>query len=330
MGVRLFGTFGRNRNQWNLAFFDQLEKETNSELNLASRRNQRVVAANYYRQDFLTPGYTISPSFHANLDRGDEKFFDENGFLVRPSPVGVIQPHRVSAYYAGIGGDGHWGRLNITHQFYQAFGVDELNGIAGQRVRINAQFAAAEVSLDRDWWRIKAAVIAASGDKDPADDRGRGFDAILDNPNIAGGPFSFWNREGIRLAGTLVGLVGRNSLLPSLRSSKTEGQANFVNPGLLEFDAGWSADITPKLHANVNVNVLRFQHTDVLSAILFQQRIDRAIGVDTGAGVQYRPWLNDNVVITAGASVFAPAAGFRNILTPQTLVAPFAVLTLRY
>ena len=160
----------------------------------------------------------------------------------------------------------------MTHQFYQAFGVDELNGIAGQRGGINAQFAAAEVSIDHDWWRIKGAVIAASGDKDPADDRARGFDAILDNPNIAGGPFSFWNREGIRLAGTLVGLVGRNSLLPSLRSSKTEGQANFVNPGLLEFDAGWSADITPKLHANVNVNVLRFQHTEVLSAILFQQR----------------------------------------------------------
>jgi hypothetical protein len=330
LGVRLFGNWGRNRNQWNVAWFDQLEKETNSELNLAERRNQRIVVANYYRQDFLAPGYTISPSFHANLDRGEEKFFDANGFLVRPSPVGVIRPHRVSAYYAGVGGDGHWGRLNVSHQFYQAFGVDELNGIAGQRVRINAQFGAAEVSIDHDWWRIKAAVIAASGDKDPADDRARGFDAILDNPNIAGGPFSFWNREGIRLAGTLIGLVGRNSLLPSLRSSKTEGQANFVNPGLLEFDAGWSADLTPKLHANVNVNVLRFQHTDVLSAILFQQHIDRAIGVDTSAGVQYRPWLNDNVVITAGASVFAPAAGFRNILTPQTLVAPFTVLTLRY
>ena len=330
LGLRLFGNWGRNRNQWNVAYFDQLEKETNSELNLASRRNQRVLVANYYRQDFLTPGYTISPSFHANLDRGDEPFYDANGFLVRPSPVGVVKPHHVSAYYAGVGGDGHWGRLNVTHQFYQAFGTDDFNGIAAQRVRINAQFAAAEVSVDHDWWRLKGAVIAASGDKDPGDDRARGFDAIMDNPNIAGGPFSFWNREGIRLAGTLVGLVGRNSLLPSLRSSKTEGQANFVNPGLLEFDAGWSADLTPKLHATVNLNVLRFQHTETLSALLFQQDIDRAIGVDISAGIQYRPWLNDNVVFTAGTSVFAPAAGFRNLLTPQTLVAPFAVLTLRY
>src|ERR1019366_6274288 len=165
LGVRLFGNWGSNRNQWNVAYFDQLEKDTNSELNLMSRRNQHVVVANYYRQDFLTPGYTISPSFHANLDHGDQSYFDANGFLVRPAPVGVVQPHRVTAYYAGLGGDGHWGRLNVTHQFYQAFGVDEFNGIAAQKVRINAQFAAAEVSVDHDWWRIKGAVIAASGDK---------------------------------------------------------------------------------------------------------------------------------------------------------------------
>ena len=330
LGVRLFGNWGRNRNQWNVAYFDQLEKDTNSELNLLERRDQHVVVANYYRQDFLTPGYTISPSFHANLDHGDQPFFDENGFLVRPSPVGVVEPHRVDAYYVGLAGDGHWGPLNVTHQFYQAFGHDDLNGIAGQKVRINAQFAAAEVSLDHDWWRIKGAVIAASGDKNPGDGQARGFDGIVENPNIAGGPFSFWNREGIRLAGTLVGLVGRNSLLPSLRASESEGQANFVNPGLLEFDAGWRADVTQKMRVLTNVNVLRFQHTDVLEALLFQSHIDRAIGVDANAGVEYRPWLNDNVVITAGASVFAPSAGFRNILTPQTLFAPFTLLTLRY
>jgi len=331
LGVRLFGTFGRNRNQWNIAAFDQLQKETNSELNLHfERRDQKVLIANYFRQDFLTEGYTISPSVAANFDKGSGFFYDENGFLVQPSPIGLIVPHEVKAYYVGLAGDGHWGALNISHQFYQAFGTDELNGIAGKPQDINAQFAAAEASVDHDWWRLKGTFVWASGDNNPEDNQAKGFDAIFDNPNIAGGSFSFWNREGLRLAQTSVGLVARASILPSLRSSKTEGQANFVNPGLLEFDAGWSADLTPKLHANVNVNLLRFQHTDVLSALLFQQNIDRAIGVDTSAGVQYRPWLNDNVIVTAGASVFSPAAGFRNILTPQTLVAPFIVLTLRY
>jgi hypothetical protein len=329
LGIRAFGTWGRNRNQWNVAWFDQLEKETNSELNLTERRNQRVLVANYYRQDVGAQGYTISPSFHANMDRGD-LFFDANGVIVRPSPIGLIAPHEVKAYYAGFGGDGHWGALNITHQFYQAFGTDELNGIAGKELSINAQFAAAEASVDHDWWRIKGSVVWASGDKDPDDDKAQGFDAILDNPNIAGGPFSFWNREGLRLTQTFVGLKGRSSILPSLRSSKTEGQANFVNPGLLDFNVGWNAAVTPKLNLSVDANVLRFVDTAVLSRVLFQAAIDRSIGTDVGFGFQYRPALNDNVVITAGASVFAPSTGFKNLLTSEPLFAPFVVLTLRY
>jgi hypothetical protein len=330
LGIRAFGTWGRNRNQWNVAWFDQLEKDTNSELNLLDRRNQKVFVANYYRQDFGTLGYTISPSFHANFDRGDQPFYDENGFLVRPAPIGLIAPHQVKAYYAGFGGDGHWGALNITHQFYQAFGTDEFNGIAGKKVDINAQFAVAEASVDHDWWRIKGTVIWASGDKDPDDDKAKGFDAIVDNPNIAGGPFSFWNREGIRLAQTFVGLTGRNSILPSLRSSKTDGQANFVNPGLFEYNVGWSGALTTKLNLSVDANVLRFADTTVLSRVLFQSAIDKSIGMDYGVGFQYRPALNDNIVITGGASIFVPSAGFKNLLTTEPLYAPFVVLTLRY
>jgi len=330
LGVRLFGTWGRNRNQWNLAAFDQLEKETNSELNLTGRRGQKVLIANYFRQDFLTPGYTISPSFHANLDDGAEKFFDENGFLVRPSPIGLIQGHRVHAYYAGLAGDGHWGPINVSHQFYQAFGTDEFNGIAGQAVDINARFASAEVSFDHDWWRIKGTFIWASGDSNPDDDKAEGFDAIFDNPNIAGGPFSFWNREGIRLTQTSVGLVARSSILPSLRSSKVEGQANFVNPGLFEYNAGFEADVTPKLRMTADANLLRFQYTDVLSRVLFQSNIDRSIGTDYSVGFQYRPALNDNVIVTGGASLFMPSAGFKNLLTTDKLFAPFVVLSLRY
>src|SRR3954470_17759554 len=87
LGVRLFGTFGRNRNQWNIAAFDQLQKETNSELNLFERRDQKVLIANFFRQDFLVEGYTISPSVAANFDKGAGFFYDENGFLVQPSPI---------------------------------------------------------------------------------------------------------------------------------------------------------------------------------------------------------------------------------------------------
>ena len=330
LGVRLFGTWGRNRNQWNLAAFDQLQKETNSELNLFERRDQTVLIANYFRQDFLTPGYTISPSFHANIDRGAGFFYDANGFLVQPSPIGLIRPHQVKAYYVGLGGDGHWGALNVSHQLYQAFGRDDLNGIAGKTVDINAQFAAAELSVDHDWWRLKGSFVFASGDQDPDDDKAKGFDAIFDNPNIAGGSFSFWNREGIRLTQTSVGLVARASILPSLRSSKTEGQANFVNPGLFLYNGGIDADLTEKLRLSINANYLQFQYVQPLQRVLFQSGIDKAIGMDYSAGFQWRPTLNDQIIVTGGASLFMPSAGFKNLLTTDKLFAPFVVLTLRY
>jgi hypothetical protein len=330
LGVRLFGNWGRNRNQWNVAVFDQLEKETNSELNLLERRKQRVFVANYYRQDFLTEGYTISPSVHVNLDDGEEPFFDENGFLVRPSPIGLIRPHKVKAYYAGVGGDGHLGRLNITHQFYQAFGRDDFNGVSGREVDINAQFAAVELSIDRDWYRPRVSFAWASGDDDPDDDTAKGFDAILDNPNIGGGAFSFWNRQGLRLAQTGVSLVGRSSILPTLRSSKTEGQPSFVNPGVFLYNAGVDAELTTRLRTTINVNLLRFHRTETLQRLLFQGDIDKAIGLDYSVGFQYRPALNDNIVVTAGVSAFTPGKGFEQLLTGDTLYTPFVVLTLMY
>jgi hypothetical protein len=294
------------------------------------RRHQRVFIANFYRQDFLTEGYTISPSFHANLDRDEEFFFDENGFLVRPSPIGLIVPHEVKAYYVGFGGDGHIGRLNITHQFYQAFGEDGFNGVSSQPVDINAQFAAVEVSVDRDWLRTRASVVFASGDDDPDDDTARGFDGIVDNPNIAGGQFAFWPRQTIRLAQTGVGLVGRNSVLPALRSSHSEGQASFVNPGVLLLNAGLDAQVTTKMRMTFNASYLQFHRTEVLQRLLFQSEVGKGIGFDGSLGVQYRPALNDNVLITGGVSFLLPARGFKQILTDQTLTTMFVVMTMTY
>ena len=61
------------------------------------------------------------------------------------------------------------------------------------------------------------------------------------------------------------------SLLPSLRSSKTEGQANFVNPGLFLYNLGLDADLTPKLKGIVNLNYLHFHHTETLEGFCFSR-----------------------------------------------------------
>lgn len=316
LGTRLFGNYASNRYQFNLSAFHMLEKDTNSELNTFSSRNQTVWIANLYRQDAFFKGYTTQWSVHFNDDR-PSAHFDENDFLVRPAKIGSVRRHLVQTAYLGWTGDGHFDsrfhRLNVTHAFYWALGHDTFNPIAGRPVHVNAQMAAVEASQDRDWLRFKASFFWSSGDRNPKDSVARGFDAIFDAPEFAGGKFSFWNSQGVRLTQTGVALVEPNSLLPSLRSSKTEGQANFVNPGLFLSNLGAEAEVTPKLRAIINVNYLRFHRTEPLEAVLFQPRIRKEIGLDYGGGVIYRPLLNETVVIAAGISALFPGTGFKDI-----------------
>ncbi len=334
-GVRFFGNLYSNRWEYNLAYFHFLEKDTNSGLNTFTRRHQQVLIANLYRQDFLWPGYTAQFSVHYNKDDAS-LHFDENGFLVRPAPIGAVRslnelrPHNIRAAYLGWAGNGHIGRLNLSHAFYQALGRDDFNTIAGRSVTINAQMAALELSVDKDWARLRTSFFWASGDADPRDGRARGFDAIEDFPAFAGGVFSLWNREGIRLTGSGVALTPPHSLLPSLRSSKEEGQANFVNPGLFLYNAGADFELTPKLRGFVNVNFLRFDRTEPLELVLFQAPIRHNIGVDYGAGVQYRPPLTENITLTGGAAALRPGRGFKDIYTGRTLFSLFANLRFQF
>lgn len=339
LGVRLFGNYRSNREQYNLAIFDRLEKDTNSGLNTFEWRRQQVAVANLYCQDFLTPGYTAEGSVHYLRDEADFHF-DKNGFLVRPDPVGSAEPHKVNAVYLGLAGSGHVGRINVEDAFYYVTGRDSLNPIAGpgrlgknerDQVDVQAFMGTLELSIDRDWYRPKLAYFYASGDGDPLDRKARGFDSIFDNPAFAGGGFSFWNRMGIRLAGTGVALVHRGSLLPDLRSSKEEGQPNFVNPGLHLASAGVDLDLTPKLRAVLTANYLRFDKTETLELLLFQSNIHREIGWDLSAGVRWRPYLNQNVVLLGGVAALLPGKGFVDIYErDSTLFAAFTDLVLTF
>jgi hypothetical protein len=311
-GIRLFGDWNDNLYQYNLAVFDMREKDTDSELNTFNNRNQVVSIANLYRQDFIWPGYTAEWSFLANNDFGGTHY-DDNGNLVRPEPVGTVQAHDVNAYYAGWGGDGHIGRLNVSHQFYQAFGRDDFNGLAGRPVAINAQMAALEISYDQDWARYKASFFYASGDGNPTSGTARGFDTIVDNPNFTGGPFSFWSQQGLNLGGTMVNLKNAGSLVPDLRTSKTEGQANFVNPGAYIFGVGAEFELTPKLRSFLNANYILLAETEPVKVALQTAQQSAEIGEDLSLGFQYRPFLTDNIIVSAGFGVLIPGRGYRDI-----------------
>lgn len=330
--VRLFGTRNSNRNQFNLIWFDQTEKDTNSEFNTFKDRNQNTFIANYYAQDFIWLGYNAQASFHYNRDK-PTLLFDDNGFLVRPDPVGVFSPHEIESYYFGFTGNGHIGRVNVSNALYYVDGRDSLNPLAGKPVNIQAWMAALELSIDRDWMRFRTSYLYASGDKDINDGKAQGFDAIFDDPNFAGGEFSYWQRQAIGLFGT--NLVNRESLVPNLRRSKTQGQTNFVNPGLHLLNVGIDADLTPRSKVIGNVNFLWFDHPELLDVFVFQDGIDRFIGTDLSIGYEFRPLLNDNIQFIAGISGLIPGKGMEHLyqqLDGETkgLFAGFVECILRY
>jgi len=309
--IRLFGTRLSNRDQFNLIFFDQREKDTNSFLNTFDDRRQEIFIANYYRQDFLWPGNTVQTSFHYDLDQADVHY-DKNGFLVRPDPVGAAQPHEVDACYVGLASDGHINAINLSTALYYVFGRDSLNPLALQPVDISAMLAAAEVSYSPDWIRFRASVLYASGDNNVNDGIGGGFDGIIDNTQFAGGEFSFWFRQQIKLLGT--NLKNLISMYPDLRAgNKWQSQANFVNPGLQLYNVGVDFELTQRSRLVTNCNFLFFDTTQTLEALVFQDDIARSIGTDLSLGLETRPFLNNNCLLRAGVSGLLCGEGFRDL-----------------
>ena len=312
LGARIFGNYDNNRWQYNIAAFQMLEKDTYSDLNEFNDRQQQVYIANVFRQDLIWHGYTGELSFVGNFDN-NSRHYDKNGFITRPAPIGTVADHYVQSYYLGWTGDGHIGWLNIDHAFYQVLGEDSLNGIAGKRVDINGQMAALELSVDKNWVRHKLTVFYASGDNNPTDSHATGFDTVLDRPFLIGGPFSFYSHQGFNLAGTSVNFKQRDSLVIDFRTSKTEGQSNFVNPGALIFGYGLDADVTPKLKSFINVNYIRTVTTEPTELVLFTNRASNDFALDCSAGIEWRPLLTENVIVTAGAGFLVPRWGYKDI-----------------
>ena len=128
-----------------------------------------------------------------------------------------------------------------------------------------------------------------------------------------------------------VRLVNKLSPFPDLTPSKTEGQANFVNPGIGIVNAALDAEITPKVKLILNGSYLRFSNTAPLQQFLNQPAIRNDIGIDYGLGLIYRPFLNNNAILTLSATALTPLGGFQDIYdTMQTQFTFFSTLVLTY
>jgi hypothetical protein len=321
LGVRFFGNRDNNRFQYNLAVFQRIEKDTNSGLNdlTVPLRRDTIFVANAYRQDLPVPGMTSQVTVIYDRDRErKDVHFDTNGFPVRPALIGVDRGRDYDVVYAGFNLDGHFGRLNLTASTYAAFGEDRNNPFTGKPSRIESYFVAAEPSIDFSWARVRLSGLYASGDKSPFGKTETGFDAILENPQFAGSDTSYWIRQSIPfVGGGLVSINGRNGVLNDLRSSKDEGQSNFVNPGTILLGVGTDLDLTPTIRASANINNINFVNTEVIQALRQQGRVQKGVGMDYSASIIWRPLMTQNIVLRGSAAIFEPGAGFRDLLTAR-------------
>lgn len=333
-GVRLFGTRSNNIFQYNLAWFRRLEKESNSGLNDISDdlRKDDTFIANLYWQDFPSKGFVSQASiiYNRNRESGDF-FFDDNEFIARPSSLGFERARDYDITYLGLSGDGHFGRNNVTYSAYYALG-DQSNGVfTNESTDVEAYFFAVELSRDYDWIRTRASFLHSSGDDNPFDRKETGFDAIFENPQFAGADTAFFIRQNVPLiGGGRVALNGRNSIIPSLRSSKEHGQSNFTNPGISLLGIGADFELTPQTRLSFNLNQMWFDETSSLELARNQTNIGKNIGQDLSAAMIWRPLATQNVVFRLSAAVLNPGDAFKDLYGTTRPYSVLANLILAY
>ena len=226
-------TWAPTGDQFNAAYFRPLEKDTNSGLNrLFDTRGQHLGD-----RQLLPPGLPHA-GLHAAAQRPlparrrRRRTSTRTGSSCgRPSSA-PRQMHTIDAVYLGWTGDGHIGPLNVTHAFYQVARPRQPQpdlGAGSRHQRADGRPRAV------DGLRLGPAEVHRSSGP-PATtsrstSRSRGFDSILDNPNFAGGGFSYWVRQGIGLPTTSLELNGRNSLAPGAAQQQDRGPAELRQPG---------------------------------------------------------------------------------------------------
>src|SRR6202012_163073 len=155
--------------------------------------------------------------------------------------------------------------------------------------RVQATFAALELSRDFDWIRIRASGLFASGDSNPDDSHSNGFDGINQTAIFAGTDSTFFLHQRLPLVLDAIDLKERDSLFPSLRSTADTGESNYTNPGLELAGLGADFDLAPSVRISLDASHLAFYSPATLDLLLKRTDISRDIGTDVSADAFYRP-----------------------------------------
>ena len=246
------------------AWFRRLEKDTNSGLNDVTTRAARATTT--FVANALPPGLPVARLHLAGAPsvlnvqprgrRGD--FFDDNGFLERPAVLGDARAARLHASpTSATAATATFGALEPPTSVYLALGRDERHPLAQQRAghprRLRRRRALARLQLGA---RAPVRAVRSRATRIPSTGRPRASTRSSRTRSSPAPTRASGSARPIPLiGGGGVALSGRNGVLASLRSSKDQGQSNFVNPGLLLLGVGADVDLTPQLRAIGNVNV---------------------------------------------------------------------------
>ena len=190
--------------------------------------------------------------------------------------------------------------------------------------------AAVELSLDKDWLRIKGAAFIASGDGDPSDDKATRLRRDPRHPVVRRRPVQPVEPPGPAPRADRHRHQVARQPAASLRTSKDEGQPNFVNPGVFILNGAADIELTPKLRGFLTTSYMRFLKTEQMEALLFQEKVRPNVGVEFGAGARYRPPLSDNIIIIGGHPDDETRAGLEGHLRAHGLFSIFLNARLQF
>jgi hypothetical protein len=332
LGIRFFGTRDNDIYQYNIGWFRPLPKNAarQDEFGAGLPAND-ILLANLYVQDLGRPGLTSEFLFMYDRNRA-------RGTAI----VAAAEPgdgtatfidgsrHNYDVAYLGYSVDGHVGKLNLTASLYEILGLEEESEFGVDHTRVEANFAAAELSRDFDWIRLRASGLYASGDSDPFDKTAHGFDGISQSALFAGADSSFFIHQQLPLLLDQITLKGRDSLFPDLRAAAAPGESNYENPGLRLLGLGADFDFSPAVRLSFDANHLWFDQTATLTAILGRSLPGRDIGTDLSFDLFYRPLDSQNIILRLTAARLLGAAATQQLTGGDAPFSGFFNLILTY
>jgi hypothetical protein len=328
LGVRFFGTRDNDVYQYSAGWFRRLPKNAARQNDLgAGIPANDLLMANLYVQDLGRPGLTSEFVFIYDRSRAPGTHVLLNG---ANATFTTGARHDYDVIYLGYAADGHIGRYNLTGSLYEVIGRESQGVFTARATRVQATFAALELSRDFDWIRVRASGLYASGDGNPLDGQSHGFDGINQSALFAGSDSTFFIHQRLPLVVGAIDLKQRDSLFPSLRSTADTGESNFTNPGLELLGVGADLDLAPSLRVSMDADRLAFANTAALQAVLGGTAVARNIGTDASVDAIYRPFISQNLIARLSVAKLFPVPAARSLVGGAAPVSMFFNLVLTY